>query len=67
MPSFTYRQLNLTDIAEALGKTTSEITLTTSEDGVITVTVPSIGVSQKAILKAFFESRGFVEDPAAIS
>ena len=66
MPNFAFRQLNLSDVAAALGKTTTEITLSTSEDGVITVTVPSISASQEADLKALFESRGFVEDPALV-
>ena len=66
MPNFAFRQLNLSDVAAALGKATTEITLSTSEDGVITVALPSISASQKADLKALFESRGFVEDPAVV-
>lgn len=63
MERFTFRPINLADIAETVGENTIDLRLTTSVDGVVAIDTPNLTVAERAALRSLFTNRGYVEDP----
>lgn len=67
MEHFVFRPINLADIAAAVGKSTTDMRLTTTGPdgiGVVAVDTPDLTLGQRAALRSLFTNRGYVEDPA---
>ena len=67
MEHFTFRQINVADVAAATGLDATQITLGTELDGSVTVALPTLTATQRAGLKALFTGRGLIEDTRAAS
>ena len=67
MDRFTFRIVNIADIATATGLDAAQITLGTELDGSVTVALPTLTATQSADLKALFTDRGLIEDTGAAS
>ena len=62
MERFTFRPMTLTDIAAAIGKQATELSLTINEDGSMEIETPTLTAATRSQLRTLFTSRGFVED-----
>ena len=62
MERFTFRSMNLADIAAAVGKPATAMRLTTNADGSIEIETPDLTAAKRSQLLELFTSRGFVED-----
>lgn len=65
MVSYTFRAINISDIANATGLNATQVSLVTELDGRVTVEVPNLTATQSAALKAVFTARGLIEDNVA--
>ena len=64
MQRFVFRPINIADISSAVGKSTTDLRLTTTSGGVVAVDTPDLTIAERAALRSLFTKRGYVEDPA---
>ena len=64
MERFSFRHITLTDIANTIGKKSSDMSLTEHEDGTIEIHTPNLTPAKRTALRSLFIDRGYLEDPA---